>query len=327
MEPSTFDHAPVLLAEVLDLVRPVPAGRIVDATLGGAGHATAILEARPDLTLLGLDRDPDALEAARRRLAPFGHRARTAHTRFDHLERVLADLDETEAGDPPPTTAVLFDLGVSSPQLDRAERGFSYRHDGPLDMRMDSTAPIPTAADLVNTSSVAELTRILRDHGDERFAHRIARRIVDNRPLHRTGELAALVKDAIPAATRRTGGHPATRTFQALRMAVNDELAVFETALDHALDVVAPGGRVLVISFHSGEDRITKHRFRRAETGDCSCPPRLPCVCGAEPAFRLLTRRGITAGEPERTTNPRAASARLRAVERLPSERTDEEPR
>lgn len=313
MNDPDFAHESVLPNEVLELLMPIEAGIVVDATLGGAGHATAILEARPDLHLVGVDQDADALAVARQRLDRFGDRVRTVHARFDDLARVLADPAITDR----PVVGVLFDLGVSSPQFDRPERGFSYRHDGPLDMRMNPRGQTTTAADLVNDLPPGELVRILRDGAGERFASRIVHRIVERRPITGTVELAELVRDAIPAATRRTGGHPATRTFQALRIAVNEELSVLEAGLDAALDAVDPGGRVLAISFHSGEDRIVKHRFRRAETADCTCPPRLPCVCGAEPDFRVLTRGGITPSETERTTNPRSSSARLRAVERL----------
>lgn len=310
MDDADFAHRPVLLDEVLELLDPVGPGTVVDATLGGAGHSTALLDARPDLRLIGLDQDADALTAARSRLDRFGERARTVHTRFDGLPAAIDATDQ-------PVVGVLFDLGVSSPQLDRAERGFSYRHDGPLDMRMNPDAAGPTAADLVNELPIGELTRLLRDGGDERFAHRIARRIVEQRPIHRTTELAEIVRDAVPAATRRTGGHPATRSFQALRIAVNEELTVLHDGLDAALDAIAVGGRVLVISFHSGEDRIVKRRFRDAETGGCTCPPRLPCVCGAVIQFRLVNRGGTVPTDIERTANPRAASARLRAIERI----------
>lgn len=313
MATPDFAHTSVLLTEVVDLLAPVGPGTVVDATLGGAGHAAALLDARSDVSVLGLDRDLDALDAARRRLQRHGSRARTVHARFDQL----ADVVRREVPAEEPVVGVLFDLGVSSPQFDRADRGFSYRHDGPLDMRMDREGGGPTAADLLNTLPHGELARILRTYGEERFAGRIAGRILDARPLDSTLQLAEIVREAIPAATRRTGGHPAKRTFQALRIAVNDELEVLKRGLDAALEVVAPGGRVLVISFHSGEDRIVKQRFRLAETGGCTCPPRLPCVCGARTDFELLTRGGITASRDELDTNPRSASARLRAVERL----------
>lgn len=309
---GSFEHASVLLDRVLELFAPVPAGTIIDATLGGAGHAAALLETRTDLKVLGLDQDPKALAAAKARLAPFGERATATHARFDQLAAVVAASGTAVQ----PIVGVLFDLGVSSPQFDRAERGFSYRNDGPLDMRMNSDA-IVTAADLVNDLDVEDLTAVLRNNADERFAWRIASAIVAARPVTTTTELAAIVVEAIPAPARRRGGHPAKRTFQALRIEVNDELTILPGALDAAIDVVAPGGRVLAISFHSGEDRIVKDRFRLADDGGCTCPPGLPCGCGAQPTARLVKRGGWTPTSAETAANPRAASARLRAVEKL----------
>jgi 16S rRNA (cytosine1402-N4)-methyltransferase len=221
-----------------------------------------------------------------------------------------------EAGDDS-VVAVLFDLGVSSPQVDRAERGFSYSQDAPLDMRMDRRESL-TAADVVNTYSVERLTSVLYDYGDERFAQRIAKAIVAARPLTSTTELVDVIRSAIPAPARRRGGHPAKRTFQALRIEVNGELDVLGPAIDQAIDVLVPGGRCAVLAYHSGEDRIVKDRFRQADTGGCVCPPGLPCVCGAKPVVRLL-RRGIRRpSAAEVAANPRAESARLRAVEKLP---------
>ena len=314
-----FHHSPVMGSEIVRLFADVPPGLLVDATLGGGGHAALLLAARPDCTLLGLDRDPAALEAAAVRLAPFGDRVTLRHTRFDHLATIMATLDTAPlpADGPPPVSGVLFDLGVSSPQLDRAERGFSYRHEGPLDMRMDPGEPW-SAADVVNGYSVDELTRVLRDHADERFAHRIARAIVTARPIESTTELADIVREAIPAPARRRGGHPAKRAFQAIRIEVNRELEILERSLEAAIDVTAPGGRVAVLSYHSGEDRILKSTFKRAVTGGCECPPGLPCVCGAVRTVRLVRIGG--SGRPtadELATNRRAESARLRAVEKL----------
>jgi len=209
---------------------------------------------------------------------------------------------------------VLFDLGVSSPQFDRAERGFSYRHDAPLDMRMDRTQD-RNARDVVNDYAAAELAGVLYRYGDERFSRRIADAVVAHRPIETTHELAEIVRDAIPAPARRTGGHPAKRTFQALRIEVNDELEALAGALDQAIDLLLPGGRCVVLSYHSGEDRIVKDRFRRAETGGCICPPGLDCVCGATPKVKLLRRSAQKATAAEVERNPRAASARRRAVE------------
>ena len=317
-DPRPFVHASVLLERVLELFAPVPAGTIVDATLGGAGHAAALLEARQDRRVLGLDQDPHALAAAQARLAVYGDRATATHARFDQLATVVAAAGAAIQ----PIVGVLFDLGVSSPQFDRPERGFSYRNDAPLDMRMDTTSG-PTAADLVNGSDERELAAILRRNADERFAGRIAKAIAHARPVLTTGQLSELVVNAIPAPARRKGGHPAKRTFQALRIAVNQELEILPGALEAAIDVVAPGGRVLAISFHSGEDRIVKERFRQADDGGCTCPPGLPCVCGAKPVARLLKRGGWVPTPAESAANPRAASARLRAVEKLPAQPQD----
>jgi 16S rRNA (cytosine1402-N4)-methyltransferase len=232
--------------------------------------------------------------------------------RFDDLAEVLdrAGVDHL--------SAALFDLGVSSPQLDRPERGFSYRSAGPLDMRMDPSRPL-SASDVVNSWPEADLVQLFRANGEARFARRIARAIVAARPLLETAELAEVVRSSIPAAARRTGGHPARRVFQAIRIAVNAELDVLPAAIDAAVDRLVPGGRCVVLSYHSGEDRIVKSRFRLAATGGCVCPPGLPCVCGAEPAVRLLTRGALRPTAQEIATNRRAESARLRAVERLGS--------
>jgi len=318
-DPIPFVHHPVLLDRVLDLFSAVPGGTIIDTTLGGAGHATALLDSRPDLRILGIDRDPQALVAARARLAPYGERATAHHARFDRLAAVAGAAGATSQ----PIVGVLFDLGVSSPQFDRPERGFSYRNDAPLDMRMDPTEG-RSAADLVNTSSEAEIASILRRYGDERFAGRIARALVAARPVTRTGQLSDLVVAAIPAATRRKGGHPAKRTFQALRIAVNEELDVLGPALDDAIAITEPGGRIVAITYHSGEDRIVKQRFVRADDGGCTCPVGLPCVCGATPSARLLKRGGWVAEPAEAEANPRATSARLRAVQKLPTDGQDQ---
>jgi 16S rRNA (cytosine1402-N4)-methyltransferase len=289
----------------------VPPGLLIDATVGGGGHAELLLLARPDCRLLGLDRDPDALAAAGRRLAPFGERVTLRHARFDLLADVMNELSLDRA------SGVLFDLGVSSPQLDRAARGFSYREPGPLDMRMDPTEDA-SAADVVNGYPLQELVRVLREHADERFASRIAAAIVAARPIETTAELASIVRDAIPAAARRTGGHPAKRTFQAIRIEVNRELEVLPAALEQAIEAVRPGGRVAALSYHSGEDRIVKRVFRHAVTGGCTCPPGLPCICGAVRTVRIVRPETRTPSADERAANPRSESARLRIVEKLP---------
>jgi 16S rRNA (cytosine1402-N4)-methyltransferase len=237
-------------------------------------------------------------------------RIELVRTGFDRLEELVRE--RTNQG----ACAVLMDLGVSSPQLDVAERGFSYRTAAPLDMRMDRREPT-SAMHVVNEYSHAELTRVIRTYGEERFASRIARAIIDARPVHDTAELAEVVREAIPAPARRTGGHPAKRTFQAIRIEVNRELDQLSEALDGALSVLAPGGRLAVMSYHSLEDRMVKAAFREAETGGCVCPPGLPCACGAEPTVRLLKRGAWKASAEEIETNRRAESVRLRAVERL----------
>lgn len=307
---TEFDHVPVMRQEIVDALAPTPPGVVLDATLGGGGHSEALLAARDDISILGLDRDPDALEFATRRLAAHGARVMTHRCRFDQLGEAM------EAHDVQHLSAALFDLGVSSPQLDRAERGFSYRNDGPLDMRMDTSAPW-SADDVVNGYAEAELAEVIRRYGDERFSRRIAAAIVAARPIETTTRLAEVVTGAIPAPARRTGGHPAKRTFQAIRIEVNGELDALPGALDQAIDALVPGGRLAVLSYHSGEDRIAKERIRAAETGGCECPPELPCVCGAVQTVRVV--RGIPKrpSKDEQDGNRRATSARLRVAEKL----------
>jgi 16S rRNA (cytosine1402-N4)-methyltransferase len=309
-DPAAFEHRSVMVDEIVALFEPVPAGLVVDATIGGGGHAHAMLDSRPDLVLLGLDQDADAVAAAAVRLAPFGDRATIRHARFDELTTIVAELGRVDV------VAVLFDLGVSSPQLDRGDRGFSYRHDAPLDMRMDRRGE-RSAADVVNRYGEADLARVLADYGDERYARSIARAVVAARPIHTTTELAEVVRSAIPAPARRRGGHPPTQSFQAIRIEVNQELAVLPDAIDQAITLLVPGGRCAVLTYHSGEDRIVKERFLVAESGGCTCPSHLPCVCGAVPKVRILRRGGWTPSDTEVRSNRRAESARLRAVERL----------
>jgi 16S rRNA (cytosine1402-N4)-methyltransferase len=316
---QAFPHEPVMATEVTDLLGQVPSGLVLDATLGGAGHARRLLEAHPGITLLGIDRDPIAVAAATGELAVFGPRAIIRRARFDSLGDVVHRLQD-ELGTPADQrglTGVLFDLGVSSPQLDVAERGFSYRRDAPLDMRMDPTVG-RTGADVVNGSDEDALVVLFADNGETRFARRIAKAVIAARPITTTGQLADVVRHAIPAATRRTGGHPARRVFQAIRIAVNEELDQLQTGLDAALGLLRPGGRCVVISYHSGEDRLVKATFVSASTDDCHCPPGLPCACGADPQFRLVHRGSRKPTEQEVARNRRSEAARLRVVERLP---------
>jgi 16S rRNA (cytosine1402-N4)-methyltransferase len=308
-----FEHEPVLLDEVLELLGPVPDGLVLDATVGGAGHAAAILASRPGFVLLGLDRDPEAVEVATARLAAFAGRARVRQARFDRLAELL-DTDAAGFGQLP-LVAALFDLGVSSYQLDAPARGFSFRDDADLDMRMDQMVG-PSAAELLASMGEDQLTALLHANGEERFARRIARAVIAARPVTRTQQLAEVVASAVPAAGRRRG-HPARRVFQALRIAVNEELDVLGPALEDAVERLEPGGRVVILAYHSGEDRIVKSTLATLATGGCVCPPGLPCVCGAEPVVRLLNRGARKAASVELARNPRSSSARLRAAERL----------
>ncbi len=314
-------HVPVLAGRVTALLAPALSADgavLVDATLGRAGHARALLEACPGLLLVGVDADVAAIEAAREILAPYRTRVTLAHARYDEIPAILAAATERGAIGPDSIRGLLFDLGVSSPQLDDPGRGFAYAQDAPLDMRMDQTAG-RTAADVVNGYPAAELARILHEYGEERFARRVADAVVRERaraPITSTQRLSAIVKDAIPAATRRTGGNPAKRTFQALRIEVNDELGTLRRALPAALGALAVGGRVAVLAYHSLEDRIVKRELTRLSTDQT--PPGLPVpASAAAPQFRLLTRGAERPGSDEITANPRAASARLRAAERV----------
>jgi 16S rRNA (cytosine1402-N4)-methyltransferase len=311
-------HVPVLLDRIVGLLADAPDGVIVDATLGAAGHARAITEARlaryGRASLVGLDRDPLALALATEHLADLAARdeveVHLVRTRFDGLATALDQLGiDRVAG-------ILFDLGISSMHVDRADRGFSYRQEGPLDMRMDPDGPT-TAADLVNDLEASELSRIIRRFGEEPMADRIARAIVAARPFTSTTELAAVVRDAIPAARRRTGGHPATRTFQALRIAVNGELDALDAVLPDAVARLVPGGLVVALSYHSLEDRSVKRAFVDAARG-CTCPPGLPvCACGRVPLVEHVIRKVERPSAEEIAVNPRASAARLRAVRRL----------
>ena len=312
---STPRHAPVLLDRVVALLAPALAhdgAVLVDCTLGLGGHTEAVLQQCESARVIGIDRDTAALELAGERLRPFGDRFVGVHAVYDEIAEVVRDqgLDHVDA--------VLFDLGVSSMQLDVRERGFAYAADAPLDMRMDSTTG-PTAADVLNTYSAGELTRVLREYGEETFAKKIAHAVVRQRelePFTTSARLVELLYAEIPAPARRTGGHPAKRTFQALRMEVNDELAVLRRAIPAAIDVIGVGGRVVVESYHSLEDRLVKRAFTAVTRLDV--PEDLPFLPeGSEPLFRLVTRGAEVAGGQEIEQNPRAASVRLRAIERV----------
>jgi 16S rRNA (cytosine1402-N4)-methyltransferase len=302
----SFEHQPVMLDEVVELFEAIPPGLVLDATVGAGGHAEAILAAYPHLRLIGLDRDQQAVAAARARLEPWGDRAVVVHARFDDLSSISGVT---------PLVGALFDLGVSSAQLDIPERGFSYRQEGPLDMRMDQTKGL-TAAELVNAMSQDRLVELLEANGERRFAEAITRSILAARPLQTTTQLADAVARAIPAAARRRG-NPASRVFQALRTEVNAELDILVPAIEEAVARLAPGGRCVVLAYQSNEDRLVKESFGRAATGGCTCPHALGCVCGAQPWVRLLNRGARMASPAEVASNPRAAACRLRALQRL----------
>jgi 16S rRNA (cytosine1402-N4)-methyltransferase len=309
-----FRHLSVMPGEVLELLQPRSGGLYLDGTVGGGGHARLLLEASaPDGQLVGLDRDPAALAKAAATLRPYGGRVHLEHANFVDAGEVMARLGISGFD------GILLDLGVSSHQLDTAERGFSFRQDAPLDMRMDPTQG-QTAAELLASATAEELRQIFRDYGEERFAGRIARKIVERRataPLLRTVDLAELVRDAVPGGRVPARIHPATRVFQALRIAVNGELDHVSRGVAGAIDLLHSGGRLAVISFHSLEDRIVKRLFLEEAKG-CICPPRLPvCQCGHLPQVELLTRKGLRAGEVELDANPRARSAVLRGVRRI----------
>ncbi|MEO7422257.1 MAG: 16S rRNA (cytosine(1402)-N(4))-methyltransferase RsmH [Ornithinibacter sp.] len=310
-------HVPVLRDRVVELLSPAlgaPGAVCVDATLGMGGHAEVLLDACPAARVIGLDRDEDALALAGERLARFGDRFLGVHATYDEIAEVVA---EEAAG---AVHGILFDLGVSSLQLDEVDRGFAYRHDAPLDMRMDQSGGA-TAADVLNTYGAPELVRILRAYGEERFAGRIASAIVRERqrePFTTSARLVDLLRDAIPAASQRSGGHPAKRTFQALRIEVNDELTIWQRAVTAAIGVLAPAGRIAVLSYHSLEDRITKQAL--AAGARSRTPHGMPVERPEDAAYlRLLTRGAEAPGEDEQHTNPRSASARLRAAERVPT--------
>ena len=313
--PASERHVPVLLRECLEMLAPAierPGAVLVDGTLGMGGHTEGALERFEGLTVIGIDRDPQAIELASARLQRFGTRFRAVHTTYDNIDTAV----EGQLGAGARVDGILMDLGVSSLQLDEADRGFAYSKDAPLDMRMDATSG-QSAADLLATASEGELIRILRTYGEEKFAPRIARLIIrrrDDAPITRTGELVDIIREAIPAPARRTGGNPAKRTFQALRVAVNDELTILERALPRALSSLRVGGRLVVESYQSLEDRIVKDVLRRGSTS--AAPPGLPIIPDEmAPSLRLLTKGANKADQAEQDHNPRSASVRLRGAE------------
>ena len=310
---TEFHHVSVLLHEAVDALNVRPEGIYLDGTLGGAGHSSEIAKRLVSGTLIGVDRDPKALAAASERLAPWADRVKLVHGNFRDLEAILDGLG-IDAVD-----GILLDLGVSSPQLDEAERGFSYMADAPLDMRMNPSDPL-TAWEIVNGWPREELRRILFAYGEERYAPLIAAAIERRReqaPIESTLELAEIIRSAMPQKALREKQHPAKRSFQAIRIAVNDELGAVDSVMGQAIRRLKPGGRLAVITFHSLEDRIVKNAMAEAAKG-CTCPPEFPvCVCGKKPTVKLIAKKPITASEEELETNPRARSAKLRVCEKL----------
>jgi 16S rRNA (cytosine1402-N4)-methyltransferase len=310
-----FYHVPVLLEECMEMLNLKSDGLYVDCTMGGAGHSREILKrTSPRGRLIALDQDETAVAHGRERLKEFGERVTIVHDNFKNIKSILEDLEITEVD------GFLFDIGVSSYQLDNAERGFSYMEDAPLDMRMDRESQTITAADLVNTKSREELADIIFQFGEERWAKRIAQFIIDYRREKRiesTGELVQIIKKAIPAGARKDGPHPAKRTFQALRIAINNELEVLESVVADTATFLKPGGRICVITFHSLEDRIIKNQYRKL-SGVCTCPPSLPiCRCNNPRLLKIITGKPIVPSEREVRENPRARSAKLRVAERV----------
>ena len=310
----SFQHIPVLYREIMEIMDPRPGETFVDCTLGGGGHSRGFLErTSPDGCLIGIDQDQEALEASKNNLASFGQRVTYVHSNYRHLESILSQYA------PLGVDGILFDLGVSSHQLDEKERGFSYMQDAPLDMRMDTTQPF-SAYDVVNRYSEEELHRIIRVYGEENWAKRIAQFIVEFRsrqPIATTGELVDVIKRAVPKGARVQGSHPAKRTFQAIRIEVNQELKVLEETIDAAVHYLKKGGRIGIISFHSLEDRIVKERFKYLAS-NCICPPELPfCQCDKVSEVKILTRKPVEAQEDEQEENSRSKSAKFRAAMKI----------
>jgi 16S rRNA (cytosine1402-N4)-methyltransferase len=310
-----FYHIPVLLEECMEGLKLKSSGIYVDCTMGGAGHSREILErTSPEGRLIAVDQDETAVEIGRERLREYGSRVTVVHDNFGNIKNILEKL-QVDLVD-----GFLFDVGVSSYQLDNPERGFSYMEDAPLDMRMDKEHQTVTAADLLNNADVEEISRIIFTYGEERWAKRIAQFIGEFRKANRitsTGELVSIIKKAIPAGARKDGPHPAKRTFQALRIAINNELEILESVVADATNFLKPGGRICVITFHSLEDRIIKREYQKL-AGACSCPPGIPvCVCGHKRLLKIITRKPILPSEKEINENPRARSAKLRVAEKV----------
>ena len=309
-----FHHIPVLFEETIANLNIRPSGIYIDGTLGGAGHSYEIAKRLTEGgRLVGIDQDEDAIQAATAHLSPFADRVTIVHDNYEHIPEIAERLGIREAD------GILLDIGVSSYQLDNPERGFSYNEDEPLDMRMDQENPV-SAKTIVNTWSAEDLARILKDYGEERYAGRIAENIAKAReqhPLETTGELVAIIRSSIPMKMQEKYGNPCKRTFQAIRIACNRELDVLQDSIDSLIDLLAPGGRLCIITFHSLEDRIVKNAFRRHEN-PCTCPPEFPvCVCGKKSKGTVITKKPITASEEELAANKRAASAKLRVFEKL----------
>jgi len=308
-----FHHVPIMLPEVMELLKPERGGLFVDGTLGGGGHSEGILSRLSSGRLYGIDRDGNAIAAASARLAPFGDKFKAIRGNFFDMKELL--MAEGVSG----VDGILLDLGVSSHQLDTPERGFSYHEDAPLDMRMDDRAAL-SAYDVVNGYGVEGLAGIIKDYGEERFAFRVANAIARERekqPINSTVQLAEIIKSAIPAANRREGPHPARRTFQAIRIEVNGELAELGRAIENAHDLLNPGGVLAVITFHSLEDRIVKQAFKKFEN-PCTCDPRAPmCTCGKVPTAKILTKKPLAPGDEELEINPRSRSSKLRGIQKL----------
>jgi 16S rRNA (cytosine1402-N4)-methyltransferase len=311
-----FKHTPVMSAEVIEHLNPKPGSMIVDTTLGGGGHARAILANNKDIKVIGVDQDIEAIEAAKIHLKEFGDRISYVNDNFSNIKSIIENSKSCLPAGTAKIGGILFDLGISSYQIDSPERGFSFQADAPLDMRMDRSATV-TAADIINNSCKEELERIIRDYGEERYYRRVASAIIKKRPISTTSELADIVKYSIPKSSPINTTKSIARVFQAFRIAVNKELEALEKALNDSIDLLSAKGRIVVISYHSLEDRIVKDIFKREST-DCICPPKLPaCVCDHKKKLNIITKKPVIPTDAEIKLNPRARSAKLRAAEKI----------